>query len=142
MIFRFVVRHLRWLGRIPFLPQCFDAFLLALTAVTAPRKLRAIQALEERVCDELGATTRPHRFGGVDFQLGPTELGHVHGNGLVDVLVGKKMREVLVESGRASRHHVLPCSGWISFWMRDETDTATALEFLRIASQRGTIVNK
>ena len=31
-MFRFVVRHLRWLARVPLAPQLFDALLLAWTA--------------------------------------------------------------------------------------------------------------
>ena len=46
MIFRFVVRRLRWLGRVPLLPQLFYAWLLLVTAVTDRPKLRAIEMLE------------------------------------------------------------------------------------------------
>ena len=136
MIFSFVVRRLRWLGRVPLLPQCFDAFLLVWTALTARARLRAIQRLEETACQDLGASTRVHRFGGVGFYVEDKELGHVHCNGLVDALVCRKERDVLVRAGKALTHHVFPASGWVSYWMEDESDSLRALELLRIARER------
>lgn len=135
-MFRFVVRRLRWLGRIPLLPQLFDSFLVLITVMTSRRKLRAMELLEERTCSTLYATTGVHRFGGVRFLLDKTELGHMHGNGLVDALVGKASRDELVASGRAFPHHIFPVSGWVSFWLKDEADVPHALELLRIAAEQ------
>jgi hypothetical protein len=47
-MFRFVVRHLRWLAHVPLAPQLFDALLLAWTAVFHRETLRAIERLEPR----------------------------------------------------------------------------------------------
>ena len=57
-----------------------------------------------------GITSAPHRFGGVEFRLGKREIGHVHGDSLVDVPLPKKVRDELVEAGEADPHHVLPQS--------------------------------
>ncbi|MDQ6911567.1 MAG: DUF5519 family protein [Verrucomicrobiota bacterium] len=138
MIFRFVVRKLRWLGAIPLLPQIFDATLLALTALTAPRKLRGIQLLENAVQRKLGAKLGGHRFGGTGFYVGGVELGHVHGNGLLDVLVGRQNRDAVVSSGRAFFHHVFPASGWVSFWIRNPGDVKRGIELLRLANEKVT----
>ena len=86
MIFRFVVTHCRWLGRVPFLPQLFDAMLLMITALTNRAKLRAIESLETRAVELFRAKLCIHRFGGVGFVVDTEELGHVHGNGLFDAL--------------------------------------------------------
>jgi hypothetical protein len=136
VIFRFVVRRLRWLGRVPLLPQIFDALLVALTAIAAPRKLRAIQSLEEMMCRDFGVTLGTHRFGGTGFYLNGVELGHMHGNGLLDVFVGRANRNALVSGGKALPHHVFPASGWISFWIRDEADLPRALELLRMSRSK------
>jgi Luciferase len=50
----------------------------------------------------------PHRFGGVEFRLGTRELGHIHGDALVDVPFPRRVRDELVAAGRARAHHVLP----------------------------------
>jgi Family of unknown function (DUF5519) len=44
----------------------------------------------------------------------------VHGDALVDIPFTKKVREELVVAGRAERHHILPESGWVSVWLREE----------------------
>jgi hypothetical protein len=77
---------------------------------------------------------RPHRFGGVGFFIGTTEIGHLHGNGLLDLFVGKSSRAEEVRRGRALPHHVFPDSGWISFWLRSPADLVQALELFEIAS--------
>lgn len=78
-----------------------------------------------------GVTARPHRFGGTEFRLGTREIGHVHGNHLIDIPFPKKVRDELVAAGRAQPHHVLPESGWISFYLQHETDVEAAIELLR-----------
>src|SRR4051794_9207344 len=101
MLFRFVVAHLRWLARIPGLPQLFDAMLLTWTAVSNRPRLAAMEALETRILAWPGLSIRVHRFGGTEFCLDGRELGHVHGNGLLDVYVGRAASDVLVKKGRA-----------------------------------------
>jgi len=132
-MFRFVVTHCRWLGRVPFLPHFFDALLLMITAATNRPKLRAIESLESRASELFGAKLCVHRFGGVGFVVSESELGHVHGNGLFDAFVGKENRDAAVASGLALPHHVLPRSGWVSFWLETEADVEGTLELLRLA---------
>jgi hypothetical protein len=140
-MFAFVVRRLRWLARVPLLPQLFDAVLLGVTTITAPRRLRAIEMLQREMRETTGVTTTVHRFGGVGFKLNGMEIGHVHGNGLVDVLLGRVERERIVGAGRALPHHIFPRSGWVSFWMCDIGDVPNALELLRLAILRHEIPN-
>ena len=78
-----------------------------------------------------GVTTSPHRFGGVEFRLGTRELGHIHGNHLVDIPFPKKVRDEIVSGGFAEPHHILPETGWVSFYLREEGDVQKAIELLR-----------
>ncbi|MGE3802878.1 MAG: luciferase family protein [Candidatus Kapaibacterium sp.] len=78
-----------------------------------------------------GVETAPHRFGGTEFRLGTRELGHIHGNALVDIPFPKRIRNEIVDAGLAEPHHVLPESGWISRWLRDESDVDQAIDLLR-----------
>jgi hypothetical protein len=41
------------------------------------------------------------------------------------------MREELVESGKAHLHHVLPQTGWVSYYLRSEEDVAGALDLFK-----------
>ena len=83
-----------------------------------------------------GITTAPHRFGGIEFLLGKTEIGHLHGSYLLDVPFSKPMRDALVAEGRVQPHHVLPESGWISFYLRTPQDADYALWLLRLSYLR------
>src|SRR5262249_22997150 len=73
----------------------------------------------------------PHRFGGVEFKLGNREIGHVHGDTLVDVPLPKGVRNALVASGEADPHHILPQSGWVSVYLNDTGDVDRAIRILR-----------
>ena len=134
-MFRFAVTRLRWLARVPGLPQLFDAALLAWTGLAHPARLAAMQEIEKRALALPGVRLRVHRLGGTAFARGPRELGHLHGNGLLDLLVGPAQRDALIAAARAQPHHVFADSGWISFWVRSETDVAPALALLTIATR-------
>jgi hypothetical protein len=135
MIFQFVVKKLRWLARIPVLPQLFDAGLMVATMLFDRPRLRAMETFENAIRRKYAIQRRPHRFGGVGFFVGTTEIGHLHGNGLLDLFVGKSSRTEQVREGRALPHHVFPDSGWISFWLRNPADIPQALDLFEIASR-------
>lgn len=78
-----------------------------------------------------GMHDAPHRFGAVEFMLGTREIGHLHGDRLLDVPFPKRVRNELVASGLARPHHVLPESGWISFVIEKEADVEAAIALLR-----------
>jgi hypothetical protein len=86
-----------------------------------------------------GVSAEPHRFGGTEFRLERREIGHIHGGRLVDIPFPRRVRDELIAAGRAERHHVLPDSGWVSFWIRGEDDEARAIELLRIAYDRAVV---
>ena len=78
-----------------------------------------------------GVSTAPHRFGGVEYRLGTRELGHIHGDHLVDIPFPKKVRDEIVSASLAEPHHILPETGWISFYLRHEDDIGKAIELLQ-----------
>jgi len=138
-MFKFVVRKLRWLARIPVLPQLFDAGLMVATMLFDRPRLHAMEMFEDAIHRKYTIQRRPHRFGGVCFFFGTTEIGHLHGNGLLDLFVGKSFRAEEVRRGHALPHHVFPDSGWISFWLKSPADIAQALELFEVASSYRTM---
>ena len=78
-----------------------------------------------------GVSTAPHRFGGVEYRLGTRELGHIHGDHLLDIPFPKKVRDEIVKASLAEPHHILPETGWISFYLREEEDVQKAIALLR-----------
>jgi Family of unknown function (DUF5519) len=73
----------------------------------------------------------PHRFGGIEYRIGKREIGHVHGDWLVDIPFPTKVREAIVAAGRAEPHHIMPESGWISFYLRAPEDVQKAIDLFR-----------
>lgn len=80
-----------------------------------------------------GVESRPHRFGGREYRLGRREIGHVHGDELIDIPLPRRVRDEVLAAGRAEPHHVLPESGWISIRLRNPEDVKRGTEFLRLA---------
>ena len=91
----------------------------------------------ERIRDEIlswpDVTAEPHRLGGLEFRLDKREMGHIHGDRLADLPFPMNIRNELVNSGRVSPHHVLPQSGWISYWItKGEKDIPSVVELFRM----------
>ena len=42
------------------------------------------------------------------------------------------VRNKLVDSGHVSPHHVLPQSGWISYWIEGEKDIPVVIELFKM----------
>lgn len=95
----------------------------------------SIKGAQERITETVtaweGVTARPHRFGGVEYTIGKREIGHIHGDHLVDIPFPKKVRDEIVAAGHAQPHHILPETGWISFYLREDRDVERAIELLR-----------
>lgn len=91
----------------------------------------AQQSITSAVTSWSGVTSQPHRFGGVEYVIGKREIGHIHGDHLVDIPFPKKVRDEIVAAGRAQPHHILPETGWVSFYLRQESDVEKAIDLLQ-----------
>lgn len=77
-----------------------------------------------------GVSSQAHHFGGVEYVIGKREIGHIHGDQLVDIPFPKKLRDELVRAGKAEPHHILPKTGWASFYLREPADIDAAISLL------------
>jgi len=97
----------------------------------------AISGAKEKIHTALqdwpGITSQPHRFEGTEYCLGRREIGHVHGDSLVDIPFPKRIRNELVTPGRGDPHHILSESGWVSIYLRQAADVDRAIELLRLS---------
>jgi len=82
-----------------------------------------------------GIEAHAHRFGGTEFRIGKREIGHIHGDSLVDIPFPKKIRDEIVAAGEAKPHHILPETGWISFYLREDGDVQRAIDLLQRSYQ-------
>lgn len=93
----------------------------------------AQQTITSAVTQWANVEAHPHRFGGTEYRIGQREVGHIHGDTMVDIPFPTKIRQELVETGRAEPHHLLPDSGWISFYIRHPADVPKAIDLLRLS---------
>jgi hypothetical protein len=85
------------------------------------------ETIEQELLRWPGVTAGTHRFGGREFRVGKREIGHLHGDRVADLPFPRSVRDELVSRGEVSSHHHLPDSGWVSFYIRDETDVPALL---------------
>ena len=86
-----------------------------------------------------GTSAEPHRFGGVEYRLGRRELGHIHGDYLLDIPFPVKVRDEIIAAGQAQPHHILAESGWVSFYLKEEADIIRAIPLLRRSYELATL---
>jgi hypothetical protein len=92
-----------------------------------------LESIQKEILSWSFVTAEVHEFGGIEFRLNKREMGHIHGERLVDLPFPMKIRNELVSSGRVSPHHVLPQSGWVSYWINNgEKDVPVVLELFRM----------
>jgi hypothetical protein len=96
-----------------------------------------VPGAQKRIADKVaiwkGVTSEPHRFGGTEFRVGRRELGHIHGDYQADIVFPMKVRNRLIEEGKAEEHHFVPDSGWITFRFRREADVDAAIDLFRLS---------
>ena len=95
----------------------------------------AQKLITQEVLSWEGVTTAPHRFGGVEYRLGTRELGHIHGDHLVDIPFPKKVRDEIVHAKLAEPHLILPETGWVSFYLRESGDIQKVVGLLHRSYQ-------
>jgi Family of unknown function (DUF5519) len=61
-----------------------------------------LESIQKQILSWLYVTAKAHRFGGIEFSLNKREMGHIHGDRLVDLPLPMSTRDELVNSGRAS----------------------------------------
>ena len=94
----------------------------------------------DRLVREVGAfdgvTTEPGRFGSTRFLVGRRELGHVHGDAVLDLPLSRGLQAELLASGRVEAHRFVPDSGWATRRLTTDADVADAIALLRLQWER------
>lgn len=131
-----MVRRLGFLKSIPLFAHYFDSLLKLSTFVAKPRLLDWLDEIEAEVLAWEGISASLHRYGGVQFNYHGREIGHLHGNGLLDLRCGKELKAQLMKTGRVQPHHLFKDSGWLSFYICTADDKIYASQLLRITRDR------
>src|SRR5690349_1481899 len=99
-MFDFIVNRFGILKHIPFLPHLFDALLKIGTFISNRNALDYVDDIEKEVLRWENTSLQTHKFGGIQFNVNGKELGHIHGNGFLDILFSKRIKAELISSGK------------------------------------------
>ena len=135
-MFKLTIKYLGFLKFVPGLALIFDNWLKVYALITNPAMLDWIDAIEDEVLAWENTSAQTHKYGGFQFNCNGKEMGHIHSNGLLDMLLSRKIKSELMIEGRIQDHHSFKNTGWISFYMHNEADTEYALKLLKFAHER------
>ena len=100
-----------------------------------------VEQLEYEVSTWPNIRVGRHRFGGHEFVVGTAEVGHVHGDGTVDIPFTHSLRNALLAEGLVEEHLHVPNSGWATFRIRSAEDVAHAARLMRLSYLRYLLKN-
>lgn len=129
----------QWLGPIRHLiplPQLLDAFFWLHTFVFHRSVFRTLESLLSQVNSWPYVHWTLHRFGGIEWQVQGREIGHLHGNGILDIrLPTNQAARQAQKLGLALEHHTYPGSAWVSLSLQNSTEIPAALTLLQQAAE-------
>jgi hypothetical protein len=131
-VFDFAVKYLGFLKHVPLLPHLFEALLKVETFISNRLVLDYMDEIESEVLSWKQMSEQAHKFGGIQFNVGHKEIGHIHGNGLLDIPFSKAVKAHLLDEyeGKVKDHHIFKKSGWVSFYIRNAEDKDLAVKLL------------
>jgi hypothetical protein len=132
-MFLFITKHLGFLKHIPGLAILFDNWLKLWMLITNPIVLDNIDEIEIEVLRWENTSTTIHKYGGLQLNFNGKEIGHIHSNGLLDMLLSRNIKQELIMEGNIEEHHLFKNTGWISFYMYVTADKEYALKLLKLA---------
>jgi hypothetical protein len=135
-MFDLVVNKFGFLKHVPLLPHIYDGGMKIQKLFFDRNILIFMDEIEEEVLSWKNTSARIHKFGGMQFDAGAKEIGHIHGNGVLDILFSREIKNKLIAENKACEHHTFKNSGWISFYIRTKEDKIAAVELLRSSYSR------
>lgn len=126
----FIIKYFNVLKHVPLLPQIVDGFVKLNTFLFNKEILKYTDEIEKNVLSWEGTSLKLHKYGGIQFDVKNKEIGHIHSNGLLDILFKREIKMQLIKEGKVQDHHSFSKSGWISFYIKNENDKKYALELL------------
>lgn len=83
-----------------------------------------------------GVTSNTYQFGGIEFRVNNTDMGHIHGDKLADLPFPNTKRKGLIASGKALPHIIYPESMWVSYFINSEEDISQIVDLFRLQYDR------
>lgn len=91
--------------------------------------------VEREVLGWDGVTSEPDRFNSTVYRLGRREIGHVHRDGVADLLFPRRVHDDLISAGKAQPHRP-GFPDFVSYYIREPEDVEGAIELFRMNYDR------
>ena len=98
--------------------------------------MSVFEQLQRELLSWPGVASAPHRFGGTEFRVNGREMGRMHGSSLADLPFPMYVRNKLVNEGKVVPHHILPQSGWVTFYIKGDADAPALVELFKMQYER------
>jgi MFS family permease len=109
-----------------------------------------VETIKREILSWPNVTSQPHSFGGVDFRVGGKEMGHLHGENMVDLplspnalFAGSSSKLMGLPEERQEKtqvslppHDEYPESNWINYWIKGDDDVPRVIALFRLQYDR------
>ncbi|WP_233268782.1 luciferase domain-containing protein [Mucilaginibacter lacusdianchii] len=135
-MFLFIIKYFGFLKFVPGLAILFDNGLKLYSLLTKPNILDCVDEIEATLLQWPHTSVTTHKYGGIQFNYEGKEIGHIHSNGLLDMLLSRKLKARWMQDGRIQDHHSFKNSGWISFYISTIEDKEYAIQLLQAGYEK------
>jgi hypothetical protein len=136
MVFAFVIKYLNFLKNLYPLPLIFDVLMMIFTWAFRHEVYLVVSKVDQTVSSWPGMKITLHKYGGFQFNVNDKEIGHMHSNGIVDILFDLKTKEQLLSESALQDHHTFKDSGWVSYYIRKKEDEKEVIRLLKLSFDR------
>jgi len=117
-----IAKHLTFFKRIPILPILIDEQIKFATLFIKPKVFSIMIDFVKEVKTLSNVKSKYHKYGGVEFRVNNKEFCHMHGDGLIDIILNKIKADEFIKTEFAVTHHVIENSGWVSIQINNNTN--------------------
>jgi len=123
------------LKKMPILPILFNEHVKLYTLFFKPKIFMKMQEFIQSVKAFDNVTSKFHRYGGLEFNINQREFCHIHGDGLIDIILTNSLAINYFREGICTPHHILKQSPWVSYQITKASDITEAIKLAQIAYQ-------
>jgi len=128
-----IAKKLSFFKNIPLLPILIDEQIKIFTLFFRPVIFSKMIDFVKSIKNFVNIESKYHRYGGLEFRINNKEFCHIHGDGLIDILLDRKTAQTLIENKICSEHHINGGTGWISYQIRNETIVGQVVQIAKCA---------
>ena len=118
---------------IPYVPILIDEQIKVFTMFFNPDVFMKMMEFVQTIKRFDNVASSYHKYGGVEFRVNNKEFCHIHGDGLVDILLNKSMATDLINNNEVEDHHVIKGTGWVSFPITKDDDITSLIDVVKKA---------